>query len=432
MEILGIGPGEFVLILIVLLVVVGPERLPVLARQAGGFLVRARNWLQTSPDAALVMRARQEIEAELASIKNSLMEVQGVRDEVLDAAKQFENSVGSIAPPKFDMNSLVNPPTEPTIAANGQVVAGSEAPGLVLPDGTPVASPPLDQRSTLELPDSSNLPINAPTEAQTTRSLHNLPPSRTEPTAGASATPALGELESINIRLQAIMADLWALQQQLKQRGALDETWQPPSLDVQLPAQATIAPAAPASVVEPIEDPAVLAARKRLEELTPMRVAHHAPPVIQDAPADSAPEAASTTELDAPIEAATQLPTLVDPTAPVEQPVIKLRKRRAAASVEPIQSEIAALPTLVEPTAPVEPPVIKLRKRRAAASVEPIQAVAETPADGTPAANAHQRQTTATADPTATDAAETPADGTPAASAERSAETEPVTTEKAS
>src|SRR5215212_6899372 len=167
MEILGIGPGEFVLILIVLLVVVGPERLPGLARQAGGFLVRARNWLQTSPDAALVMRARAEIEAELASIKNSLMEVQVVRDEVIGAAKQLGDSVNSIAPPKLDLNSLVNPPAEQTIAANGQAVAGGEAPGLVLPDRTPAAGMPLDQRSTLELPDS-DVPIQQPAEAQPT------------------------------------------------------------------------------------------------------------------------------------------------------------------------------------------------------------------------------------------------------------------------
>src|SRR5690349_19089362 len=119
MEILGIGPGEFVFILIILLVVVGPERLPDLARQAGRMLVRGRNWLQSSPDAAMVMRARQEIEQELASLKTSLLEVQSVRDEVLDAAKQIGaevnsltaatkaelNDLGTIAPPK-----IVEPP----------------------------------------------------------------------------------------------------------------------------------------------------------------------------------------------------------------------------------------------------------------------------------------------------------------------------------
>jgi Sec-independent protein translocase protein TatA len=336
MEILGIGPGEFVLILIVLLVVVGPERLPGLARQAGGFLVRARNWLQTSPDAALVMRARAEIEAELASIKNSLMEVQVVRDEVLDAARQFEDSVGSLAPPKLDLNNLVNPPAEQTIAANGPAVLAGEAPTLVQPDSTTAAGIPLDQRSTLELPSSSSVPIPPPAEAQPTNGLANgLAYDRPEPTVAASATPALGELESINIRLQAIMADLWALQQQLKQRGALDETWQPPSLDVQLPTPETAAPA----------------------DRTPEEV----PPS----------EAGATMEITAQVAPA-------EPTSTVEQPVAKTRKRRAAATVDQIAIEASAHP-----------------------------------ADGAPAAKARKRRT-------------------PAASAERTDETEPVTTEKAS
>jgi sec-independent protein translocase protein TatB len=333
MEILGIGPGEFILILIVLLVVVGPERLPGLARQAGGFLVRARNWLQTSPDAALVMRARQEIEAELASIKNSLMEVQVVRDEVLDAARQFEDSVGSLAPPKLDLNSLVNPPAEQTIAANGQTVLAGEAPTLVQPDSTISADTPLDQRSTLELPDGSSVPTTSPAEAQPTNGLANgLAHSSigSEPTVAASAAPTLGELESINIRLQAIMADMWALQQQLKQRGALDETWQPPSLNVQLPTPETAAQADPPSPAD-----------------ATMEIAAQAAPAGQ--------------------------------TTPAEQPVAKTRKRRAAATT----TDQIAIET------------------------------AETPAAGAPAAKTRKRRT-------------------PAASVERTDETEPVTTEKAS
>ncbi|MBS1965692.1 MAG: twin-arginine translocase TatA/TatE family subunit, partial [Chloroflexi bacterium SZAS-1] len=93
MEILGIGPGEFVFILVILLVVVGPERLPDLARKAGGLLVRARNWIQSSPDAAMVIRARQELEQEIVNLRASLREVQSVRDEVMGAARQIEESV---------------------------------------------------------------------------------------------------------------------------------------------------------------------------------------------------------------------------------------------------------------------------------------------------------------------------------------------------
>ena len=95
MEILGIGPGEFILILIVLLVVVGPERLPGLARQAAGILVRARNWLQTSPDAALVLRARQEIEAELASLEVRMAEGdEATMNRYSDTYAKFEAAGG--------------------------------------------------------------------------------------------------------------------------------------------------------------------------------------------------------------------------------------------------------------------------------------------------------------------------------------------------
>jgi len=390
MEILGIGPGEFVLILIVLLVVVGPERLPGLARQAGSFLVRARNWLQTSPDAALVMRARAEIEAELASIKNSLMEVQVVRDEVLGAARQLEDSVGSISAPKFDLNSLVNSPAEQTIAANGQALPAGTASDLVLADGTTPASIPLDQRSTLELPAGSAAPIPSPAEAQPTNGLAN-GSSHTGavpgPAVGATAAPTSSDLESINIRLQAIMADIWALQEQLKQHGALDQNWQPPSFDVQLPAQET-APLAGGEVSpetllaeepiaappeEPIVDPVVLAARKRLEELTPMNVSFHAPPPIEQAAAESVSSEVAVAEAGV-AETSTDLPALVDPLAAAPKP----RKRRASSTASQKANDPAE-PTVEGAPAP------KTRKRRA-----------------------------------------------PTASAVRADETEPVTTEKAS
>jgi len=340
MEILGIGPGEFILILIVLLVVVGPERLPGLARNMGQFLVRARNWLQTSPDAALVLRARAEIEAELASIKSSLLEVQVVRDEVMGAAKQLGDSVGSIAPPKFDLNSLVNPPAEQTIAANGQVLPAGETQGLVLPDGTDTTNIPLDQRSTLELPEGNNVPIQPPAEAQPTNGLANSVTYNNagpEPRSAASAAPALGELESINIRLQAIMADMWALQQQLKQHGALDQSWQPPSLEVQLPVQDT-------------------------------------PPVAEDAPTNNmASEAVSA-------DASAEHATPVDP-----------------------------------------PPAPKTRKRRAAPTADQsASATAETPVDGAPTAKTRKRRSPAASPSIDRD------------SAERTDETEPITTEKAS
>ncbi|HJZ45678.1 MAG TPA: twin-arginine translocase TatA/TatE family subunit [Roseiflexaceae bacterium] len=364
MEILGIGPGEFILILIVLLVVVGPERLPGLARQAGSLLVRARNWLQTSPDAALVLRARQEIEAELASIKASLMEVQVVRDEVLGAAKQLEDSVGSITSTRIDLNPLVKPPAEQTVAANGQTLSSAEAPALQ--ESTETSATPLDQRSTIDLPGESDVPIATPAETQPTNGLTNGVAHAASPPAPAIATPAAAAqdvLESINIRLQAIMSDMWALQQQLKQRGALDEDWQPPSFDVQLPTHETAPLAGPESSAAPAEDEAVVAARKLLEQLTPMNVSYHAPPVVEAAPDDNVPT-------DDPVAE-----TTASPAAPAR----KTRKRRAAPpAADALETAQASEQDTSVPASPAAP-ARKTRKRRAAAAsaergdeIEPI------------------------------------------------------------
>jgi sec-independent protein translocase protein TatB len=291
MEILGIGPGEFVLILIVLLVVVGPERLPGLARQAGGMLVRVRNWLQTSPDAALVLRARQEIEAELASLKTSLLEVQSVRDEVLGAAKQLEESVSSITSTKLDLNGILETANEHSIAPHQQP-APDLVPATTVPEASPIADVAGDLPAALELPDGTAVPIGQP---QVTHGQNGTAP---------TAAPALAELESINVRLHAIMSDLWALQEQLKQRGALDQGWPPPSWDIQLPA-------------------AVGASSEAGETATEANPA-------------TPPEVAA--------------------------PVAKTRRRRAAAAPE------ASPASELETTAPAAPAAAKTRKRRAAAA----------------------------------------------------------------
>jgi sec-independent protein translocase protein TatB len=247
MEILGIGPGEFILIMIVLLVVVGPERLPDLARQAGRMVVQARNWMQKSPDAALVLRARQEIEQELAVLKSSLVEVQSVRDEVLGAARQIEDSVGSLTSSKLELDSLLRlPPSSDTRAAeNGQAptaeaLADSAVPPA--PEPSDSASTENGQAPTAEaLADSAVPPAPEPSDSPHVvleKPLDKIDDyDRADPLAQAP-TIIPTELESINLRLQAIMSDLFALQEQLKQRGVLGADWQPPSFTMHLPAEA--------------------------------------------------------------------------------------------------------------------------------------------------------------------------------------------------
>jgi hypothetical protein len=60
-----------------------------------------------------------------------------------------------------------------------------------------------------------------------------------------SAPPALSsaEREELNLRIQALMADMHALQEQLRRRGLLDADWQPPSWAMQLPGSPQETPA---------------------------------------------------------------------------------------------------------------------------------------------------------------------------------------------
>jgi sec-independent protein translocase protein TatB len=241
MNFLGIGPGELFLIVILLLVVVGPERLPGMARQAGRLLVTARNWLQTSPDAALVLRARQEIEQELLQLRTSLLEVQNVRNEVIDVARQIDEAVSPIAhmrPPS--LSDLINPPAEPTFSVSN---AGQT---LLMTEDQAAAVPPADAQGGADIettPAEAAAVDAAPEPAPAIEGMPELAPmvaqNGTTPAEvggnGATRPPTAAEIDALGLRIQAVMADLFALQEQLKQRGLLAGDWQPPSHEMQLP-----------------------------------------------------------------------------------------------------------------------------------------------------------------------------------------------------
>jgi sec-independent protein translocase protein TatB len=220
------------MIIILALVVVGPERLPGMARQAGRILVRTRNWMQTSPDAALVLRARQEIEQELAQLRVNLLEVQNVRDEVIGVAKQIDEAVSPInnirAP---SISDLLKPPAEQTIPAGNQATAAPAAepaaePVLVDPAGNSLA----ETASADHMEDDG-----APEQAAAANGTHNGTIHDVGAHNGADRPPTAAEIEALGLRIQAVMADLFALQEQLKQRGLLAGDWSPPSHTMQMP-----------------------------------------------------------------------------------------------------------------------------------------------------------------------------------------------------
>jgi sec-independent protein translocase protein TatB len=122
MNFLGIGPGEFFFILILALLVIGPERLPGFARSIGRGIVRLRNWINNSPDAQVLLQVQRELEAEISDIRTTLrQEVQNVRAEMEmvrsdleQASRTVDTSVSSAttsANVAFPTNTIANPST---------------------------------------------------------------------------------------------------------------------------------------------------------------------------------------------------------------------------------------------------------------------------------------------------------------------------------
>jgi sec-independent protein translocase protein TatB len=214
MNFLGVGPGEIVLILIVLLVVVGPERLPALSRQAGRLVVQGRDWLQNKPEMELMMRARQEIEGELEVLKSGLREVQLVRDEVLGTAKQLTDSVNPMIAARPDFVKLINAQTvarQDEAALDEPIPASTPAEAVAAPDEAAIWEAQ-DHQATAAEPEPMNALIST-------------------------------QLDTLGMQMQAIMMDLRALQQQLQQQGALASDWTPPSHGMNLPEHSPTPPA---------------------------------------------------------------------------------------------------------------------------------------------------------------------------------------------
>lgn len=213
MDFLGVGPLEIIFVLVIALVVVGPEKLPVLARQAGKLVVSVRDWVQKSPDAAMILRARQEIESELANIRESLAEVQTARDEVVKAVQQVNTLV------KEDVLDATTRAVDE--ATHGPVARATKPNGLPATPGVEQASAELENAAAaaaedvpqLIAPDGSTLIEMMPADETATI----MPPRANGLHPGVAP-----DYSGLQVQVAALTEELRSLQAQLQLRGVLD------------------------------------------------------------------------------------------------------------------------------------------------------------------------------------------------------------------
>ncbi|HWQ13532.1 MAG TPA: twin-arginine translocase TatA/TatE family subunit [Roseiflexaceae bacterium] len=265
MNFLGIGPGEIFLILILLLVVVGPERLPEFARQAGKFVIRVRDWIARSPDAQMVLRAREEIEQELQEIRRSLTEevetvrkeLESVRGDLAEAARMVEESADAVAKTPLDLDARAGDGLDDaarTIAPPGQAAPAAPLDGVADAGGVQTAAEQQAQEAVTQLtadrtaaPHSSaeaSAPVTTDLTAETQSSVlsaqssdvngqpvpRRFKPGQAPPasaTSQAETEAAVEELsrriqalgEEFSMQLQALTAELQALRERQAARA---------------------------------------------------------------------------------------------------------------------------------------------------------------------------------------------------------------------
>ena len=174
MEFLGVGPAELLLILVIALIVVGPERLPEIARTIAKTLNNLRAMSQSlTAEWQQELAAVNDIKAGAEELKQSLAEPfkaaqadlqQSVTEPLKEAQTDVRRAFSQpLAPPPSTTAEAPAPPpsTEPPATAAAEPPSTALFDQLTPPLMLPLDPPPASDNSTaqpqpVETPDTSN------------------------------------------------------------------------------------------------------------------------------------------------------------------------------------------------------------------------------------------------------------------------------------
>lgn len=246
MDIFGVGPLELILILIFGLIVFGPERLPEVGRFLGRQLAKVMAWQQQSPEAQMIQQMRQEFEQEIVGLRDELLRTRQQLDISQDV-KQLQADAKALTDLKSDLKPAAGTAPSGTVARSATTSAGvapaepaatapatpattavesaTTTPATVAPTPEPEVDPgPIGRRPGPAAAAKTPLPAGSkPVTSGSTNGVH-------EPVLnGVYTDRLLAGQELLLMQIQALMVDLHAIQQQLREAGVIAADWQPPS-----------------------------------------------------------------------------------------------------------------------------------------------------------------------------------------------------------
>lgn len=127
MDFLGVGPAEFIFVILILLVVVGPERLPEIGQFMGKALARLMAWQVQSPEYQTVHQIHQDMQREIVDL----------RDEIIRTRQQIASNV---QPVQEEMRSLQR--TVPATIKAGRLKNGLNNPTAAQKEKEPAETTP--------------------------------------------------------------------------------------------------------------------------------------------------------------------------------------------------------------------------------------------------------------------------------------------------
>ncbi|ATA26174.1 twin arginine-targeting protein translocase TatB [Brenneria goodwinii] len=140
-----IGFSELLLVLVIGLVVLGPERLPVAVRTVAGWIRTLRSLASTVQNELSQELKLQELQdslkkVEKASLQNLSPELKASMDELKEAAEAMKRSYAEKSSPKDEGNSAEQPPNQPLSdpeAVHDGVIDVEKAPPSTVTDPEP-------------------------------------------------------------------------------------------------------------------------------------------------------------------------------------------------------------------------------------------------------------------------------------------------------
>ena len=165
-----IGITEIMVIAVVALVVIGPERLPRVARTIGTLLGRAQRYVND---------VKAEVNREM-----ELEELRKLQTQMQDAARDIQQTVSTaganVQSAVQDVEKSLNETMQPLADSVNSTVSTDPTPGAALPDLTPLSEPP-----GTPLPNPSPAPVAPPAASE---------PHSTSSAAAPSPVPAQSTL----------------------------------------------------------------------------------------------------------------------------------------------------------------------------------------------------------------------------------------------